>query len=127
MPRKRLRIQKKQLVIIGLLVVLFFLMMDLNSRLSELSRQTAKLETISTEVIELQKTEQVLQTQIAYATSEAAAEEWARQNGRMALPGDRVVVPLPPPGITPTPLEFPPATVKASPNWHIWRLLIFGE
>ncbi len=127
MPRKRPRIQKKQLVIIALLVVLFFLMMDLNSRLSELSRQTAQLESIRTEVGEIRLTEQFIQTQIAYATSEAAVEEWARQDGRMALPGDQVVVPLPPPGVTPVPLEFPVATVQPVPHWHIWRLLIFGK
>ncbi|MDZ4159348.1 MAG: septum formation initiator family protein [Anaerolineaceae bacterium] len=126
MLRKLLHLQKKRLFIGSILVLLFFLMMDLNARLSDLSRQTTHLEEISTEVAELRKTEQVLNAQIAYATSEIAIEEWARENAHMALPGDRVIVPLPPDGITPPPNNLPQPAVIPVPNWQIWKILIFG-
>ncbi len=122
-----LKVNKKHLAIAGLLVLFVFMMMDLNSRLSELSRLTAQRNVIRTEVYQLTQTEMGLQKQIAFATSEVAVEEWAREQGHMALPGDQVVVPLPPGEVTPVPIV--PTVVMPTPaeNWEIWRVLFFGK
>lgn len=123
----RLKVNKKHLAIAALLVLFVFMMMDLNSRLSELSRLTTQRDVVRTEVYQLSQTEMGLQKQIAFATSEVAVEQWAREQGHMALPGDQVVVPLPPGEVTPVPIV--PTAVMPTPaeNWEIWRVLFFGK
>ena len=65
---------KKQIVMILVLLVVAFLMMDLNNRLTELFRLSGQRDTMQTEVVALKRTEQSLQTQLAYATSDAAVQ-----------------------------------------------------
>lgn len=127
MKKLRIKVNKKRLVIAGLLVLFVFLMMDLNSRLSELSRLTAQRNVMRTEVFQLTQTEMALHTQIAFATSDVAVEQWAREQGHMALPGDQVVVPLPPAQVTPVPVIPALPTPRAVENWEIWKVLFFGE
>ncbi len=131
MKRLRERIKfpldtKKILLIIGA-VVLFFLVMDLNSRLNELSRLSAQRDKASTVVSVLESTLQVLDTQVAYATSEGAVEDWAYNEGHMVRPGEKLIIPLSPPGTTAVPVLVPTPTVVPVENWEIWMTLIFGQ
>jgi hypothetical protein len=131
MKRLRERIKfpldtKKILLIIGA-VVLFFLVMDLNSRLNELSRLSAQRDKASTVVSVLESTLQVLDTQVAYATSEGAVEDWAYNEGHMVRPGEKLIIPLSPPGTTAVPVLVPTSTVVPVENWEIWMALIFGK
>jgi pyruvate/2-oxoglutarate/acetoin dehydrogenase E1 component len=80
-----------------------------------------------TDVLALKQTEMVLRTQIAYATSDASVREWAYESGHKAMPGDNIIVPLSPPGLTPvspTPVVSTPQKVE---NWQVWWALFFGE
>ena len=101
--------------------------MDLNSRLNELSRLTAQRDRASTVVSVLESTLQVLETQVAYATSEGAVEEWAYNEGHMVRPGEKLIIPLSPPGTTPVPVFLPTPTVVPVENWEIWMALILGK
>ncbi|MBA4383789.1 MAG: hypothetical protein C0410_03570, partial [Anaerolinea sp.] len=86
-------------VILGVVaIVLFFLVMDLNNRLNELSRLSAQQEKASTVIAVLQNTLSALDTQVAYANSEGAVEDWAYEEGHMTRPGENLVIPLSPPG-----------------------------
>ena len=117
----------KKLGLIALAVVLFFLVMDLNTRLNELSRLSAQRDEAATVVANLESTLQVLQTSQAYAGSLGAVEEWAYNEGHMVRPGEQLVIPISPPGTTPEPVIVPTITVEPVENWEIWLALILGE
>jgi hypothetical protein len=117
----------KKLGLIALAVVLLFLVMDLNSRLNELSRLTTQRDEAATIVANLESTLQVLQTKQAYAGSVGAVEEWAYNEGHMVRPGEQLVIPISPPGTTPEPVSIPTPTVQPVQNWEIWLALILGE
>jgi cell division protein FtsB len=116
----------KQLLIIAGFVVLFFLLMDLNARLSDLTRLNTQLEDMETEVGGLRLTQDSLKSQIAFATSEAAVNEYARNAG-MIREGEKLIVPLP--AGTPMPEQSmqPTATPFQVENRDIWWALFFGK
>ena len=117
----------KKIALIAGAVILFFLVMDLNSRLNELSRLTEQRNDAATAVAKLEGTLQVLQTQQAYAGSQGAVEEWAYNEGHMVRPGEQLVIPISPPGTTPEPVFIPTPTVEPVENWEIWLALILGD
>ena len=108
-------------------IVLFLLVMDLNSRLNELSRLSSQRDKAETVVVDLQKTLVILKTQIGYATSEGAVEEWAYEEGHLVRPGENLIIPLQPAGATQIPLSVPTATPVPVSNWDIWKALFTGE
>jgi len=112
-------------VVIG--IVLIFLVMDLNTRLNELSRLTAQRNENETVVANLQQTVVVLNTQIGYATSEAAVEEWAYKDGHMVRPGENLIIPLEPQGATQVPLIVETQVPTQISNWEIWKALFTGQ
>lgn len=117
--------KKVGMVVVG--VVLFFLVMDLNSRLNELNRLSGQRDRSSTQVAVMQETLSHLETQIYYATSESSVEEWAYEEGHMALPGDQVIIPLSPPGTTEVPVILPTVEPVQVTNWDIWMALLFEQ
>lgn len=123
----RINLKLRQILSIIVIVIVFLLMMDLNTRLSELFRLSGQLNRIQTQVVNLQNTEQSLRKQLSYATSDAAVEEWARGDSHMAQPGDVMIVPVAPPGFTPTPIVRPTPTPLVVENWQVWKALFLGE
>ena len=116
----------KQMLLIVMIIGFVFMMMDLNSRLSALFRLTGQRDQVSTEVVQLQATENEIQRQIDFAKSDAAVGQWARQQ-HMALPGDKVIEPLGEAKATPQPQVQPTPTQEVSSSWQVWRELFFGE
>lgn len=117
---------KKILAAAGL-IFLAFLILDFNNRVEELFRLSAERDAMATEVADFRTTEQALQTQIAYANSDAAAEKWAREEAFMARPGDKPIIMLPDPKFTPQPTPEPIVTPMVVSNWQVWGLLFFGN
>jgi cell division protein FtsB len=116
---------KRQWVYFGLLLILFIMVLGLNSRLSEYFRLSSQKDEMDERIIKLKSTQIALETQIAYADSNKAVEEWARTYERKVLPGDHVIVPLPLGNVTPEVnyLATPnPANIE---NWQIWWDLFF--
>ena len=117
----------QKIISIFLITIFFFLLLGLNNRLTEYFRLASQRDQIATEVYALQSTEIALRTQIAYASSDNAVDDWARGDAHMALPGDVVIVPLTPDSqssiaqITPTPIS------SALDNWQIWKQYLFGS
>jgi hypothetical protein len=109
------------------IAILVLLMMDFNNRMADLQRLTGERDHLSTRVGQLTQTIQVLNTKIAYATSDLAVEEWARQQGRMVKPGDMPIVPIAPAGGTPQPTPTSVATRRVVNNWEIWYALFLGK
>lgn len=121
------KVNTKQALVIGAFVIFGFMLMDLNSRLMELSRVSVQRDAIQTEVVGLRSTEQELKDQIDYAESDQAVERWAREEGHMARPGDQVIIPIPPKGATPLPPPLPTPVVRKVENWEVWWALFWGE
>jgi cell division protein FtsB len=117
----------KKIGLAVLAIVLFFLVMDLNNRLNELSRLSAQQENAATVISDLQSTLNSLNTQVAFANSEGAVEEWAYSEGHMTRPGENLVIPLVPAGTTPIPETVVTTTPEAVKNWQVWLALISGK
>ncbi len=124
-PRIPFNIKKVGLTVAA--VILFFLVLDLNNRLNELSRLSEQENKALTVVAELQTTLDFLETQVAFANSEGAVEQWAYNEGHMARPGEKLVIPLSPAGTTQQPVfETTPFPTQV-PNWQIWLALLSGK
>lgn len=108
-------------------IILFFLVMDLNNRLNELSRLSAQRDEAQQVVDNLEQTLSILNTQIAFATSEGAVEQWAYEEGHMVREGENLVIPLQPAGATQEPLIVLTATPQPISNWDVWLALFLGQ
>ncbi len=117
---------KKVLAALGLIIIAY-LILDLNYRISELVRLTSERDAMATSVYEIKQTEAFLESQIAYANSDAAVEKWAREDAFMARPGEHPIIMLPDPKFTPQPTPIPVATREVYQNWQIWGELFFGR
>ena len=117
---------RRVVVAIGILV-LVFIVLEFNRRLEELNMLNAQRTLVQMQATQAVQTQLALQTQVAYAGSSAAVEDWARTDGHFIQDGDLPVVPLGQPGAppieasTPTPIPTPPA------NWEVWWDLFFGK
>lgn len=117
----------RPLLIIAGFAILIFLVVDFNSRMAELRHLTAEKENVSARVTSLVNTEVALQTQVAYATSEAAVYYWAYNYERLGNEGDVIVVPLPQPGYTPEATPTPEVTPEVIQNWQVWLSLFVDQ
>lgn len=117
---------RRVVVAIGILM-LVFIVLEFNRRLDELRMLNNQHQLVQTHATQAVQTQLALQTQVAYAGSNAAVEEWARTDGHYIQDGDLPVVPLGQPGSPPigvntaTPIPAQPA------NWDVWWNLFFGE
>lgn len=117
---------RRVLVLIGILV-LVFVVLEFNRRLEELrvlNRQNQMIQTQATQAIQ---TQFALQTQVAYAGSNAAVEEWARTDGHYIQDGDLPVVPVEQPGAPLAAVATPTPIPTQASNWEVWWGLFFGE
>ena len=123
----KIKIDLKKVGLIVAAVILFFLVMDLNTRLSELSRLTTQRDEAATVVAQLSSTLEVLETQVAFAQSGGAVEEWAYNEGHMVRENEVLVIPLSPPGTTQVPALVPTPVPEPVANWKIWLALLLGK
>ena len=117
----------RQLLTGTLIVVIILLMAEFNNRMTELNRLTIQRDRGSAQITSLVQTQVVLQTQITYATSVSAVEEWAYEEGRLVRPGDNPVVPLAS-GETSGPNPVPSVPLESDDiveNWEVWYALFF--
>ena len=107
--------------------ILILLVIEFNSRLEELNRlndQRAEVRAIATEAMQ---TQIALQTQVAFAGSTAAVEEWARTEGHYVQEGDQAVIPLGQPGSEPVIVTTPLPIPTPMQNWEVWWKLFFDK
>ncbi len=112
-------------IILVCLIILSILVMDFNNRMAEFNRLTLEKEAVKKQLEERIETIFALETQIAYAQSEAAVHAWAYQNHMVRNQDMPVVIygegePTPTPQINPTPQ---PQTVHKINQW----LLLFFD
>ncbi|NLA80528.1 MAG: hypothetical protein GX853_07275 [Chloroflexi bacterium] len=118
----------KRLIAIVIVVLLVFLMMGFNNRLINMNRLTKQENILQTRIAGLESTKIAVEERIAYATSEVALEEWARESNHLIEPGDQAIVLIAPDKVqaTPTPMPTPEEKTSLS-NFETWKLLLFGE
>ncbi|MAT43095.1 MAG: hypothetical protein CL609_12200 [Anaerolineaceae bacterium] len=124
---KKINFDSRRLIVYAVLLVLFFLLMGLSTKFSDLNQLNEQNELMNTEVVALRATNYVLETQIAFATSEAAVEAYAREDGYMVRPGEVLIVPISPKHVTPSPEIVPTATIEPLSNLEIWFQLFFSN
>jgi cell division protein FtsB len=110
----------KRLLFGGGILLLLIVLFGFSRRIAEFSRLNGQLEREAARITELAATQEYLQDRIAYANSEAAVEEWARQDARWARQGDFPVIPLVPPDYTPEPPSEEEAQTSATSNFDAW-------
>jgi len=117
---------KPALILVGF-AVLILLVMDFNNRMAELRRLTAEKEVVSARVTSLVETQASLETQVAYATSEAAVYYWAYNFEHLGEEGDVLVVPIQVEGSQPQPTPTPVVTPLVITNWQVWLSLLVDQ
>jgi hypothetical protein len=109
------------------IIILVLIMVELNSRLEELNRLNDQLEQVRVAATHSIYTQVALQTQLAYAGSTEAVEEWARTEGHYMQEGDQPVVPLGQPGSDPVVIATPTPIPTPMQNWQVWWELFFSK
>jgi cell division protein FtsB len=124
-PRRSLPFQRAA-VIVGVVAALFILG-DLNRRMDDARQMERGARALASQVAGLEAEAVALQTQMAGVTSEAVIESWAHSEGKLVRDGEKLIVPIAPPGAptpgapTPTPYPDPPSP------WLVWSELLFGD
>jgi len=113
-------------VMIGILA-LVFIVLEFNRRLEELNMLNRQNQLVQTQATQAILTQLALQTQVGYAGSNTAVEEWARTDGHYIKDGDLPVVPLSQPGSPPIEATTPAPAPTQPANWQVWWDLFFGE
>ncbi len=117
---------RRAAIFLGILV-LILMVIDFNSRVEELDRLKKQEGVLSVQATQVTQTQAALQTQVAYAGSDSAVEDWARGEGHEVQPGDQPVVPIGKPGATPIQNRDPTPTPTQISNWQVWWNLFFGQ
>lgn len=109
------------------IIMLVFIVLEFNRRLEEYKTLNGQHELMLVQATQGMQTQAALNTQVAYAESNAAVEEWARVDGHYVQEGDLPVVPIPQPGDPPVEASTPVPTPTPMQNWEVWRELFFGK
>jgi len=124
---KRRKLPTRKFITILIIVVVAFLMLELNTRLAELFNLREQHGMLELQVTDMFATKQYLITKQAYATSVNAVQEWAREDGHMIQSGDHPIVPVAPPEGVATLEPFVFSTPTTVRNIDIWYELFFGR
>ena len=112
--------------IIGILM-LVFIMLEFNRRVEQLKTLDGQYALMLSQATQAVQTQGALNTQVAYAGSNSAVEEWARIDGHYVQDGDLPVVPIEQPGEPPIEASTPAPTPTTLQNWEVWWGLFFGK
>jgi len=117
----------KRIIVVILVIILVLLLMDFNQRMVLLTKLRGQEKQLQEEYAQLEATHNTLLTEIAFASSDKAVEQWAREEAGMVQEGDIPIVLMPP--SEPVATQPPPATttIDRVENWQIWQELFFGD
>ena len=115
---------RSALIILGFFLAVVMLI-DFNRRMQELDSLVVKLNAVSAEGTAVENTRVALVTQVAYATSDSAVEQWAYEN-KWVREGEKPIGLVSGQNVTPTPEPLSTARADDLPNWRTWWELFFG-
>lgn len=122
-----LPISIRRVVVMTGILLLVFIVLEFNRRLEELDMLNRQHDLMQAQMTQAVQTQAALHTQVAYAGSDAAVEEWARVDGHYIQDGDLPVVPIGQPGDVPVEASTPVPTPTPMQNWEVWYALFFGD
>ncbi len=117
----------RRLILVVVIILLVLLMMGFNNRMVRALELEEQAQAMTTRRAELEQTKVYLEDEIAFATSEKAVEQWAREDAKLIKEGDIPIIVLPPSAPTPTPTPTPLVHEKPLSNLEIWKELFLGE
>lgn len=117
----------RRVVVMTGILMLVFIVLEFNRRLEELDMLNRQHDLMQAQMTQAVQTQAALNTQVAYAGSDAAVEEWARVDGHYIQDGDLPVVPIGQPGDPPVEASTPVPTPTPMQNWEVWYTLFFGD
>ncbi len=120
-------INPRRVAIFAGILVLILMVIDFNARLEELNVLKKHAVSLAAEATQAMQTQVALQTQVAYAGSDQAVEDWARGEGHYVQPEDQPVVPIGQPGTAPLQPAQPTPVPTPMSNWQVWWNLFFGQ
>ena len=120
-------ISPRRVAIFAGILVLILMVIDFNARLEELNVLKKHGASLAVEATQVMQTQVALQTQVAYAGSDQAVEDWARGEGHYVQPEDQPVVPIGQPGTIPLQVAQPTPVPTPMSNWQVWWNLFFGQ
>jgi cell division protein FtsB len=109
------------------IALLTLAMIEFNNRLEELNRLTDEANEYRARATQAMQTQAALQTQVAFATSDAAVDQYAREENHMVQEGDIPGAPVGNSRNQIAPTATPAPTSTPMPNWQVWWSLFFGE
>jgi cell division protein FtsB len=117
--------RQNRLLIAAGIVIFLLVFGELWRRISQAADLRSLEHQIGAQVTELAAESNRMGTLIAGAQSDQAVADWARNHGKMVLPGEVLVQPIAPASSTPTPA--PPGSPENSlPNWRVWVEWLWG-
>lgn len=109
------------------IALLTLAVIEFNNRLEELNRLTDEVNEYRTSATQAVQTQAALQTQVAFATSDAAVDQYAREENHMVQEGDIPGAPVGNSRDQSAPTATPAPTSTPMPNWQVWWNLFFGN
>ncbi len=113
-------------VFVGILI-LVLMVIDFNARVEDLNLLKKHAVGLSVQATQAMQTQVALETQVAYAGSDQAVQDWARSEGHLVQPEDQPVVPVGQPGSAPIQVATPTPVPTPMANWQVWWTLFFGQ
>lgn len=123
----RIRVNFRRILTIAGIVLLVLMIVDFNRRIEVLNSLNRQAEIRRAQATQAVQTQMSLQTQVAFAASTEAVNDWARTEGHYIQDGDQPVVPVGQPGSDPVVTPEPLPTPTALANWQVWWNLFFDE
>lgn len=120
-------INPRRVAIFAGILLLILIVIDFNARLEELNLLRKHAGVVSSQATQAMQTQLALQTEVAYAGSDQAVQDWARSEGHYGQSGDHLVVPVGKPGAAPIEVQSPTPAPTPMANWQVWWNLFFGE
>lgn len=118
--------RQNRLLIAAAILIFILVFGELWRRISQAADLRSLEHKIGAQVTELANELERMGTLIAGAQSDQAVEDWARNHGKMALPGEVLVQPVAPTASAPTPSPSVPPE-SSPPNWRVWLEWLWGS
>jgi len=117
---------KNRLLIAAAILVFLCVFGELWRRISQAAELRELEHQIGAQVTQLAQESNRMATLIANAQSDEAVAEWARDEGKMVLPGEVLVQPIAPTAVPATPQAAEDSAGTVS-NWRVWLEWLWGK
>jgi cell division protein FtsB len=117
---------RSKLLVAAAILVFLLVFGELWRRISQAADLRGLEHQIGAQVTQLAQESDRMATLVAGAQSDEAVADWARNEGRMILPGEVLVQPIAPTVTPAAPEETEEPAVEVE-NWRVWWEWLWGE